>query len=441
MQSKLTLFLLLQILWFSKNAFTQTNGQPFHHCATPEIHAERLANDTSLFILENLFEKKYRKKSNPSPSLKSIYTLPIVIHIVHDNGPENISDAQVMQGIEYLNQAFANEAPYDPSTGVETPFAFCLATRTPDGLPTTGINRIVSEQTDGSQFPQSLHDLISWNTKDYINIWVAKEVCTPSSGCGPAAYAYLPASHGQPFDGIVTEALYFGNNPANSAVLVHEMGHYLGLFHTFESGCQNDDCLANGDRVCDTPPDNSTDQSLPCDLTNNSCDTDANATDPNNPFTTDVDDFTDDYMDYGNLDCYSRFTQGQSDRMEFFLQNVRFSLLESIACLSPCANPFTVNFSTNTTTVEPGTPIVFTNNSLNVNDFEWCINGVSSSTDLHFTHTFSDEGIFEITLKGSNTDTLCLDQSYSLTITVDCPVEASFTAPPSLVFINENVFF
>ncbi|MEL6867764.1 MAG: M43 family zinc metalloprotease, partial [Bacteroidota bacterium] len=34
--------------------------------------------------------------------------------------------------------------------------------------------------------------------------------------------------------------------------------HYLGLYHTFQGGCTNNDCTTDGDRVCDTPPDQST---------------------------------------------------------------------------------------------------------------------------------------------------------------------------------------
>ena len=78
-------------------------------------------------------------------------------------------------------------------------------------------------------------------------------------------YATMPPGGGAT-DGIVVGG--FGK------VLAHEMGHYLGLYHTFEGGCYNADCLTSGDRVCDTPPDNSVRASFSCTLPENSCFTD-----------------------------------------------------------------------------------------------------------------------------------------------------------------------
>ena len=49
------------------------------------------------------------------------------------------------------------------------------------------------------------------------------------------------------------------------------MGHYFGLYHTFEGGCGNADCLIDGDRVCDTPPEQSS-AAIPCGQTVNTCD-------------------------------------------------------------------------------------------------------------------------------------------------------------------------
>jgi len=69
------------------------------------------------------------------------------------------------------------------------------------------------------------------------------------------------------------------------------MGHFLGLYHTFEGGCTNNDCAIDGDGICDTPPDNST-AWISCGNTQNSCTTDANS-----GFATDQNDLLADYMD------------------------------------------------------------------------------------------------------------------------------------------------
>ena len=84
-------------------------------------------------------------------------------------------------------------------------------------------------------------------------------------------------------DGIVMEARYFNENPDHLEILAHELGHYLGLLHTFSGGCKNDDCLKDGDRVCDTPPDRSNDAAL-CQSGVNTCRTDEDDLSNNNPF-------------------------------------------------------------------------------------------------------------------------------------------------------------
>ena len=154
------------------------------------------------------------------------YTLPVVVHIIHDNGAENIPDAMVLQGLQHLNEAFANSGYYDQGTGVNTQIQFCLAKRDPDGNATTGINRVVSPLTELNYTSQDLtmKDLIRWDPLRYINIWLVREICS-NNGCGVAGYAYLPSAHGSGVDGIVMEAKWFGSTNGNSGVQIHEMGH------------------------------------------------------------------------------------------------------------------------------------------------------------------------------------------------------------------------
>src|SRR5690606_28114945 len=150
-----------------------------------------------------------------------------------------------------------------------------------------------------------------------------------------AGYAYLAAAHGQSYDGVVAQSNYINSGNANAILLIHEIGHYLNLRHPFQGGCPNNDCLLQGDRVCDTPPDNSTAAVSPCSGSFNSCTTDADDPRPINPFTTDVPDNHRLYMDYGFWSCMNQFTQGQKDRMMLALLTTRASLLQSQGCIPP----------------------------------------------------------------------------------------------------------
>ena len=365
----------------------------------------------------------------------AVVTLPVVIHIVHNNGTENISDAQALTAIQHLNEAFANTGYYDPSDGVNTQVQFCLAQRDPNNNPTNGIERIVSPLTVVDGFNNTANDialknLSRWNPSCYINIWLVKDITGPVAG-----YAYLPSAHGLNMDGIVMEAAYFGSSYPNDVVIIHEMGHYLGLYHTFEGGCKNNDCTTDGDQVCDTPPDQST-AGIACSSTINSCSTDALS-----GFSTDVDDLHKDYMDYGNWSCMKVFTQGQSDRMNWMIQHVRKSLLACKSCMPPCPAPVMPGFSSSANNINAGTTVNFTNTSLNASSYRWYINGQLQSLSAGFSYTFNNAGVFIVKLTGLTNNALCDSAYVTDTIRVTCPVTASFTPAGKIVLPGETVNF
>lgn len=386
---------------------------------------------TERTLLEHRKQTQHLAKAFPPP-----YVLPVVVHIIHDNGTENISDATAIQGIQDLNDAFANVGYYDPATGVDTRIQFCLARRDPTGNLTTGITRNQSALTDMLLDVDDIavKDLNRWDPTQYINIWLVREICQSGGGCGVAGYAYLPTSHGNPEDGIVMEAGYFGSSQGASGVQIHEMGHYLGLYHTFQGGCTNNDCLADGDRVCDTPPDQST-AAAPCGTPVNSC-----STDTDSGFATDQNDLIEDYMDYGDFDCWSVFTQGQTDRMYWHIENVRFSLLESKACLNPCTVPIVAAFSPGAATVNTGTTINFVHSSTNATHFNWTLDGFPFSTAPNPNHTFNTEGTYEVCLEVGNADPNCYDRRCD-TIEVVCPVTSGFIMSTNLLTPGQSATF
>jgi gliding motility-associated-like protein len=381
------------------------------------------------------YNLRVRQGTEPAQRAQAVVTLPVVVHIIHNNGTENISDAQVLTAIQHLNEAFANTGYYDPANGVNTNIQFCLAQRDPNNNPTNGITRNVSAYTTmgGATYysdDQSVKNINRWNPSCYINIWVVRSI--PGSVAG---YAYLPAAHGSNLDGIVLEAGYFGSSYPNDVVIIHEMGHYLGLYHTFEGACTNNDCTTDGDKVCDTPPDQST-ASTSCNAPMNSC-----ATDALSGFSVDMDDLTQDYMDYGNFNCMKVFTQGQADRMNWHIQNVRNSLLACKSCMLPCPAPVTANFTPPAGPVNAGTAYTFTNTSINAATYNWYVNGVLQASTANFTYNFPGTGSYTIRMEARSSDALCSDAEKTITLQAVCPVTASFTKSAATVAAGSTINF
>ena len=390
-------------------------------CGFDHVHDDIL-KDEDYQIKWKSFEKKLRKEMEEENPQKMILTLPVVVHIIHDGGPENIDDAQVIQGIEDLNVAFANAGYYEQGSGVNTEIQFCLARRDPNGNITNGITRDQNALTDMilELDDIDLKDINRWNPLEYINIWLVSSITSNIAGPGVAGYAFFPASHGQPEDGIVMESSYFGSSQANSSVTAHEMGHYLGLYHTFEGGCTNNDCTVDGDRVCDTPPDQTT-GNVPCDLPPNSCNTDTDS-----GFLMDVDDMIQNFMDYSALSCYHDFTQDQTNRMRFVAENTRVSLLEAKSCDDPCLSDLEAVIALDDLEIEVGSTLIVPNQSTNATEYEWSIDELVISQDVILNHLFNEVGEFKLVLTAFNDDENCISHD-TICISVFCPLEAGFT--------------
>lgn len=310
------------------------NGQ--WTCAFDEVHAKLMSSDSKYQReVQQLNKDIYNYTLNYSNQktknrAKAIYTLPVVVHIISPPGTaigqgNNLTNLQVEQGLNYLNQAFSNSGPFNTANGVDVGIQFCLARRDPNGQPTNGITRdespLVNDMmcnpgTNSSNDGQ-IKMLSNWDCNQYINIWLVTDLFNANFGCGLAGYAYFP---GAPctVDGIVQESRYW-NSIGGTAVTAHEVGHYFSLNHTFNGGCANSDCLLDGDQICDTPPDNSP-SFAPCNT--NSCNTDL----------PDLPDDNTNYMDYTSCGPV-HFTDGQRVRMIAGLEMRRSSLIQSKGCL------------------------------------------------------------------------------------------------------------
>ena len=192
----LTGFLHYILLAAAQNGFSNRTNIS---CGTTDIMNDMFqknfqAWETNLQIERQL--SQFNKSSQQSLRPQALVTLPVVVHIIHNNGPENISDTRALTAIQHLNEAFANTGYYNPVDGVNTNIQFCLAQRDPNGNPTNGITRNVSAYTNmnGPSFysdDQNVKNINRWNPKCYINIWIVNSI--PGAVAG---YAYMPSAHG-----------------------------------------------------------------------------------------------------------------------------------------------------------------------------------------------------------------------------------------------------
>ncbi len=417
--------LLLILCFLSLNLFAQQ--APFN-CGFDALHATQRQNPATA-QLEEWMNSNVLLFNNANRG--GTLVIPIVVHIIHNNGPENINDAQVLLGIQQMNADFAN-----------TNIQFCLAQQTPTGGMTTGINRVVSTLTNMNMDTQdlALKNLSRWDPTRYMNIWLVAAINSTSTGNGVVGYAYFPTSHGTTVDGLVCEAAYFGSNGPNASVVgTHEVGHYLGLYHTFEGGCGNANCQQNGDRVCDTPPDNST-AVYACNATPNTCTTDDDDLSTNNPFrpianggSGDQPDAIGNHMDYGDLPCHIEFSTGQADRMFGVLNTARASLLASAGCQPGCPSPVNISFTASNDTVIIGNSLTFTIQNPNGN-YAWSVNGVAAATGNSFTYTFNATGSASISVVGTNNNPDCIFTS-SMVVSILCNAVAQFTLTPPAPYL------
>jgi len=370
--------------------------------------------------------------------------LPVVVHIIHESGAENISDAQVNSALVHINDAFRASA-----SGINMEIQFCLAKQNPDGNSSTGINRVASPLTNITMesTDAALKQLIIWNPAKYINIWIVKSITSSASGPAIAAYSTMPLSHGTSVDGIVIEAGVFGVSDELSRIAVHNMGHFLGLYHTFDHECRNDNCMLDGDLVCDTPPDATT-QYVNCSAVTNSCNSDDDDLSANNPFRPvsnggigDQPDMNSNYMDHNYLFCLNSFTQGQKERANAMLQVNRSSLLVSGACNPGCTYSIQASF-TIPASVFTQEQITFTNTSTPQTGvtYEWYLNGTLFSIAKSPVYTFANPGIYTVKLIIKGGTSACVDE-YTKEFTADCQSRADFIPSSTLVSPYTTIYF
>lgn len=269
---------------------------------------------------------------------ETIYTLPVVVHIIH-YGQEvgegyNLSNERIVGQIKSLNDDFRKkEGTLGYNThplGTDARIEFKFAELDPDGYPTHGINRVNAndveyEADNEGWFFDELPNFSYWNAKDYINIWVIPfdpNIILGQSSIPQANIEGLENINTTGTSGIMITTPHFGTSDIEGGSnlgrsLTHEMGHFLGLEHLWGK-IENADCMEYDDYCEDTPP---------VSRRSGNCGGTPVLSCNGEPV------LTQNYMDYTDDACMNMFTKDQVIRMRYVLKNspVRKSLRASSA--------------------------------------------------------------------------------------------------------------
>ncbi|HLV41190.1 MAG TPA: M43 family zinc metalloprotease [Brumimicrobium sp.] len=360
------------------------------HTKTAELWSENPELETAFYAQQEQALNGYYLKA------ENTYIIPIVFHVVHEYGPENISDEQIYRSVEILNEDYrklnpsiADVVPEFQGIAADANIEFRLATRDPFGNCTNGITRHFSSET---KFADDYSKFEQWPRNRYLNIWTVIQLTDPGVG----GYSFYPSNvegAARFRDGVILKHTAVGDigtsSTNNAFTLTHEIGHYLGLPHTW--GPTNDPGLpgncATDDGIADTP--NTIGSTLNCDLTMTTCDT--------------ILDNVQNYMDYSY--CSNMFTEGQAAYMRNILeQNVsgRSNLwtAENLALSIPAGGVCdpVADFHANYLTACVGDLVQFKNHSWRLAGnnavYTWTFEdgSVVTSNDVNPTISFTEAG-------------------------------------------------
>ena len=229
-------------------------------------------------------------------------TISIAFHVITSNGVGEVSNRQIDDQVRVLNQGYA---------GSGYRFVLSSVDRTE--------NKNWFTMAPGTGSEKQAKQALAIDPAHHLNVYT----CSPGKNLLGWAYFPFSAAEDNPIHGVV---IHYGSLPGGylapydlGGTLVHESGHYLGLFHTFQGGC-----AAPGDEVDDTPFEAS--PAFGCPTGRNTCPQPG-------------DDPIHNYMDYTDDACYTEFTSGQLDRINAILPLYRPSLFRGSGLAANARGP------------------------------------------------------------------------------------------------------
>ena len=227
------------------------------------------------------------------PSHHQEVLIPVAWHVIHSGSTGMLSSAEIADSIDVLNDAYGRL-----TGGADQGFQFVLV----DTDYTN--NSTWYNDCDVSSVETQMKTALRQGNEATLNVYSCG-----MTGSGLLGWATFPWSYASnpKMDGVV---VLQSSLPGGSAAPfnlgdtgTHEVGHWMGLYHTFQGGC-----AAPGDSVSDTPDEAS--PASGCPTGRNTCSTAGN-------------DPIDNFMDYSDDACMNKFTAGQNSRMNSMWNSYR----------------------------------------------------------------------------------------------------------------------
>ena len=313
-------------------------GQSEKVCGTHEHLLDQIRNNPEIEQLMERYEARLSSmKQDAAVQSETVYTIPLVFHIIYNRTEQNVSDARINELVAVLNRDFAGMnqntmGAFSPSMKADVKVQFCLAKTAPDGSTTTGIERRQTPVENFHHYQSNIKryatgGMDAWDPNVYFNIWV----CATDG----LSFGVFPGSGINGQYGAVVHHDWIvggdGRNNSSGAVASHEVGHCLNLRHTW--GDDQGACTGS-DQVDDTP-----------NLANYSSTHWAGTREDVGKVITDNCTGSSpgimymNFMDYGYDYTYANFTPGQRDRMRANLVSTGalYALSQSTAGSDPSA--------------------------------------------------------------------------------------------------------
>jgi PKD repeat protein len=224
-------------------------------------------------LVQSQLETEYRQEilnqATKKVTAAPIYTIPVVFHVLHQNGPEDISDASIIAAVAQINSDYSKLGSDTTSINsnfsslyVKAQIQLALAQKDPNGNCTNGIIHHYDantnwDQTNSAAYAYSGSGTNRWPSNKYLNVYIVKCIASSTSPCPPTGgfivgYTYVPGTWGTNASQDAIVYRYDFLTGLNARSLSHEMGHWFNLTHTF-GNTNNPGTVCGDDGVTDTP--------------------------------------------------------------------------------------------------------------------------------------------------------------------------------------------